>query len=151
MAQEIQVNCPTLISETNTIGCMAHINHLAAHNGLKALAHANGPTQTEAQEPQGQMDLSNLIDKADGLYLKYDSIVSQIAHLGSYLCQSPQCQEKFIAMVNFVYDEGKNTRASTLLTHVATRWNSTYEMLVWALQLKDAYTQFCLPESLQAY
>ncbi|MBW0464133.1 hypothetical protein O181_003848 [Austropuccinia psidii MF-1] len=90
MAQEIQVKCPKFVAETNTIGCMAHIIHLAAHDGLKALAHENGPTQTEAQEPQGQMDLSNLIDEADGLYLKYDSIVSQIARLGSYLCQSPQ-------------------------------------------------------------
>ncbi|MBW0586977.1 hypothetical protein O181_126692 [Austropuccinia psidii MF-1] len=54
-------------------------------------------------------------------------------------------------MVNFIYDEGKNTRASTLLTHVSTRWDSMYKMLVRALQLKDAYTQFCLPESLQAY
>ncbi|MBW0592631.1 hypothetical protein O181_132346 [Austropuccinia psidii MF-1] len=105
MAQEIQVKCPTFVSEKNTIGCMAHIIHLAA------LAHANGPTQTEAQEPHGQMDLSNLIDKAEGLYLKYDSIVSQIAHLGSYLRQSLQFQEKFIAMVNFVYDEGKNKKS----------------------------------------
>ncbi|MBW0510918.1 hypothetical protein O181_050633 [Austropuccinia psidii MF-1] len=151
MDQEIQVKCPTFIAETNTIGCMAHIIHLAACDGLKELAHANGPTQTEAQEPQGRMDLSNLIDKADSLYLKYNSIASRIACLESYLCQSPQCREKFIAMVNFVYDEGKNTKASTLLTHVATRWNSTYEILVWALQLKDAHTQFCLPESLQAY
>ncbi|MBW0464137.1 hypothetical protein O181_003852 [Austropuccinia psidii MF-1] len=121
MAQEIQVKCPTFVAETNKIGCMAHIIHLAAHDGLKALAHANGPTQTEAQEPQGHMDLSNLIDEADGLYLKYDSIISRISRLGSYLCQSPQCREKFIARVNFVYDEGKNTKASTLLTHVATR------------------------------
>ncbi|MBW0555200.1 hypothetical protein O181_094915 [Austropuccinia psidii MF-1] len=89
MAQEIQVECPTFVSEANTIGCMAHIIHLAAHDGLKALAHANEPTQAEAQEPQGRMDLSNLIDKADGLYLKYNSIASQIARLGSYLCQSP--------------------------------------------------------------
>ncbi|MBW0475933.1 hypothetical protein O181_015648 [Austropuccinia psidii MF-1] len=130
---------------------MAHIIHLEECDGLKALAHANGPTQTKAQEPQGQMDISNLIDKPDSLYSKYDSIVSQISLLGSDLCQSPQGQEKFIAMVNFVYNEGKNKRASILLTHVATRWNSTYKMLVWALQLKDAYTQFCFLESLKAY
>ncbi|MBW0464461.1 hypothetical protein O181_004176 [Austropuccinia psidii MF-1] len=48
MAQEIQVKCPTFVAETNTIGCMAHIIHLAARDGLKALAHSNG-TQTEAQ------------------------------------------------------------------------------------------------------
>ncbi|MBW0473387.1 hypothetical protein O181_013102 [Austropuccinia psidii MF-1] len=151
MAQEIQVKCPTFIAETNTIGWMAHIIHLAACDGLKALAHANGHTQTEAQEPQGQMDLSNLIDEADGLYLNYNSIISKIAFLGSYLCQIPQHREKFIGMVNLVYDEGNNTRASTLLTQVATRWNSMYKMLVQALQLKDAHTQFCLLESLQAY
>ncbi|MBW0535070.1 hypothetical protein O181_074785 [Austropuccinia psidii MF-1] len=72
MAQEIQFKFPTFVAEKNTIGCMVHIIHLAACDGLKALEHANGPTQTEAQEPQGQMDLSNLIDKADSLYLKYD-------------------------------------------------------------------------------
>ncbi|MBW0512262.1 hypothetical protein O181_051977 [Austropuccinia psidii MF-1] len=69
-------------------GYMTHIIHLAACDGLKALARVTGPTQAEAQEPQGQMDLSNLINKADNLYLKYNSIVLQISHLGSHLCQN---------------------------------------------------------------
>ncbi|MBW0551668.1 hypothetical protein O181_091383 [Austropuccinia psidii MF-1] len=121
MAQEIQLKLPTFVSETNGIGCMAHILHLAARDSLKELANENGTTQTEAQQPQGKIDLSNLIHKAYGLNLNYNSIVSQISHLGSYLCQSLQFQEKFIAMVNFVYNYGKQTRASTILTNKATR------------------------------
>ncbi|MBW0580140.1 hypothetical protein O181_119855, partial [Austropuccinia psidii MF-1] len=97
------------------------------------------------------MDLSNLLDTPDGTHLQYDSIISQIAKLGSYLQQSSQRREKFITTVNLVYDGSKPTKASTSLTHVCTRWNSTYEMLQQALNLKDAFNHFCSPDNMAPF
>ncbi|MBW0462698.1 hypothetical protein O181_002413 [Austropuccinia psidii MF-1] len=39
MVQEIKNISPTFKAETHAIGCMAHIIHLAARNGLNALGH----------------------------------------------------------------------------------------------------------------
>ncbi|MBW0477723.1 hypothetical protein O181_017438 [Austropuccinia psidii MF-1] len=97
------------------------------------------------------MDLSNLLDTPDGTHLQYDSIISQIAKLGSYLQQSPQHCEKFITMVNLVYDGSKPTKASTLLTNVCTRWSSTYKKLEEALNLKNTFNQFCSPENMAPF
>ncbi|MBW0503941.1 hypothetical protein O181_043656 [Austropuccinia psidii MF-1] len=119
MAQEISWSVPTFHANTHSIGCMAHILHLAARDGLSALTNTNTPAT-----PIGHgMDLSNLLDTPDGTHLQYDSIILQIAKLGSYLRQSSQRCEKFITMVNLVYDGSKPTKESTLLTQVCTRWN----------------------------
>ncbi|MBW0541748.1 hypothetical protein O181_081463 [Austropuccinia psidii MF-1] len=121
MAQEISWSVPTFHADTHSIGYMAHIIHLAARDGLSALTNTN----TTATPIGHQMDLSNLLDIPDGTHLQYDSIILQIAKLGSYLQQSSQCREKLITTVNLVYDGSKQTKALTLLTHVFTRWNST--------------------------
>ncbi|MBW0495326.1 hypothetical protein O181_035041 [Austropuccinia psidii MF-1] len=128
MDKEIQLKCPTFVSETNTIGCMAHIIHLAASDGLKALAHANEPTQTGVQQPPEQLDLSNIINEADGLNLNYDSIISQIAHLGSYLSQSLQCQENFITMASQKYEVAPMTPTIMAMTGKLSKY---LQILLW--------------------
>ncbi|MBW0460549.1 hypothetical protein O181_000264 [Austropuccinia psidii MF-1] len=54
-------------------------------------------------------------------------------------------------MVNLVYDGSKPTKALTLLTHVCTRWNSTYKILERALNLKDTFNQFCSPDNMAPF
>ncbi|MBW0576676.1 hypothetical protein O181_116391 [Austropuccinia psidii MF-1] len=81
MAQEISWSVPNFHADTHSIGCMEHIIHLAACNGLSALTNTN----TTATPIGHQMDLSNILDKPDGTHLQYDSIILQIAKLGSYL------------------------------------------------------------------
>ncbi|MBW0551917.1 hypothetical protein O181_091632 [Austropuccinia psidii MF-1] len=78
MAQEISWSVPTFHSNTHSIGCMVH---LAARDGLSVLTNTNTTTT-----PIGhRMDLSNLLDTPDGTHLQYDSIILQIAKVGSYL------------------------------------------------------------------
>ncbi|MBW0569659.1 hypothetical protein O181_109374 [Austropuccinia psidii MF-1] len=131
---------------------MAHTIHLAAHDGLKALGTNSGNSITSTDEDSfNPMSISSLIDPPDGLHLQYNSIISKISRLASYLRHSPQQRDKFATAVNLVYKSNKPGNANTLLSQVPTRWNSTYEMLNQALQLKDAYNHFCTPEALACY
>ncbi|MBW0531426.1 hypothetical protein O181_071141 [Austropuccinia psidii MF-1] len=122
----------TFKAEAHAIGCMAHIIHLAACDGLNALVHRVS-SDIEVNEQSSElivpMDISNLIDPPDGQHMRYDSIISHSAQLASYMKQIPQRQEMFIGTVNPLYYGSQPTNATTLLTPVSTRWNSTYDML----------------------
>ncbi|MBW0533198.1 hypothetical protein O181_072913 [Austropuccinia psidii MF-1] len=130
MSQEIKAICPPFCSKANAVGCMAHTIHLAACDGLKALGTSSGDSITSTDEDNfNPMSISNLFDPPDGLHLQYSSIISKISHLTSYLCHSPQKQDKFVTTVNLVYENSKSGNANTFLSQVPTQWNSTYEML----------------------
>ncbi|MBW0562020.1 hypothetical protein O181_101735 [Austropuccinia psidii MF-1] len=134
MAHGIEKQCPTFTSSTNTIGCMAHVLHLAAHDGLRLLA--DGPTSATTPEDEdlpAPMSIASLVTPPDGVQV------------------NPQRQEKFVKMVKLIYDVEKPSNATTLLTHVCTRWNSTYKMLERASSLQEAYDQYCSPANMQSY
>ncbi|MBW0567523.1 hypothetical protein O181_107238, partial [Austropuccinia psidii MF-1] len=135
-----------ILDQTNLIGCMAHTIHLSAHNGIQALGKGTEPNQENADT--GPMAICSIVDPPEGQNLNYNSIISRISRLGSYIRQSPQRREKFITVVKLFYDDIK---ANTLLTNVCTRWNSTYDMLERAWSLKEAYNQFCGPTTMQQY
>ncbi|MBW0517853.1 hypothetical protein O181_057568 [Austropuccinia psidii MF-1] len=63
----------------------------------------------------------------------------------------PQRREKFITTFKLVYDDSRPTHATMLLSHVPTRWNSTYDMLNQSLTLKEAYNQFTSLPNLASY
>ncbi|MBW0591376.1 hypothetical protein O181_131091 [Austropuccinia psidii MF-1] len=90
MAQELQDSTKSFAAKTQYIGCMACTLHLSAQDGLKALA--KGPSTHEDKDivDVGPMSISTLINPPDGLRLNYNSIISCISRLASYLCQSPQ-------------------------------------------------------------
>ncbi|MBW0493256.1 hypothetical protein O181_032971 [Austropuccinia psidii MF-1] len=147
MAQKIEALVPTFTACTNAIGCMAHTIHLAARDGLNALAQ--GPpvaTNDPKGNMNGPMSISHILDLPDCVNTSYNSIINQISRLSSYIRQSPQRREKFIGTVNLIYDE-----ANTLLSNICTRWNSTYGMLQQSLALKDACIQYCSTDSMHAY
>ncbi|MBW0464295.1 hypothetical protein O181_004010 [Austropuccinia psidii MF-1] len=152
MAQEIKAICSRFFSKANAVGFMAHMIHLAAHDGLKALGTSSGDSISSTDEDNcNPMSISSLVDPPDGLHLQYNSIISKISLLASYVCHSTQQQDKFITTVNLVYENNNPGNANTLLSQVLTQWNSAYEMLNQALQLKDAYDHFCTPEALACY
>ncbi|MBW0495327.1 hypothetical protein O181_035042 [Austropuccinia psidii MF-1] len=127
------------IEGNHSVGFMAHTIHLAARDGLKALGSDTGDTSTAVDHDDlNPMAISSLTNPPNGLNLKYNSIIGNISKLASYLCHRLQKREKFITTVNLVYDTDKPTNAKTLLLQVPTQWNSTYEMLNRALDLKDA-------------
>ncbi|MBW0492423.1 hypothetical protein O181_032138 [Austropuccinia psidii MF-1] len=133
MAKEIEAINPAFSSKAQAIGFMAHTIHLAAPDGINAL-ESNGTststTNNELSKAAGPMDIVSLIDPPDGIDINYNSIISQLAQLASDLNQSPQICEKLMATIKLMYDEEKPSNTVILLSHVATRWNSTYEMLV---------------------
>ncbi|MBW0573371.1 hypothetical protein O181_113086 [Austropuccinia psidii MF-1] len=143
MNQEIQSLCPTYTADTQAIGFMAHTIHLAARDGLNALGNAESDAldSSIASDP---MAITNLVSHPDKLSLNYNSIITCIGLLASYLHQSPQRHEKFITTVKLVYDNSRPTHSTMLLSHVPTHWNSTYDMLNQALTLKEAYNQFSI-------
>ncbi|MBW0474854.1 hypothetical protein O181_014569 [Austropuccinia psidii MF-1] len=81
---------PVFDPNQQAIGCMAHTIHLTAHDGLNALGSQPDSISEEPTEVAGPMSISNLVDPPDGLNLNYNSIVSRIAQLASYINQSPQ-------------------------------------------------------------
>ncbi|MBW0470056.1 hypothetical protein O181_009771 [Austropuccinia psidii MF-1] len=151
MVNEIASTAPTFNASTHVIGCMAHVLHLAAQDGLKALSEGVAPTTCKQEQHPVPMSIVNIINTPDGSSLRYDSIISHVARLASYLRQSPQCREKSVATVKLNYNGPKPTNANTLLCHVRTRWNSTYEMLERALCLREAYNQYCSPENMESF
>ncbi|MBW0520489.1 hypothetical protein O181_060204 [Austropuccinia psidii MF-1] len=119
MAMAIESKIPTFRAKTHSVGCMAHTLHLAARNGLNSLGISNSPPhQPSTISDPNPILISNVIDLPDGINLQYDSIISRISRLASYLRHSPQRREKFIAMVKLVYDDTTSTKATTLLSHV---------------------------------
>ncbi|MBW0481277.1 hypothetical protein O181_020992 [Austropuccinia psidii MF-1] len=141
----------TFNASTHSIGCMAHVLHLVAQDGLKALSKGVVPTTCNKEEPPGPMAIVNIINPPDGLSLRYHSIKFCVAQLASYLWQSPQRKEKLAATFKLIYDGPKPTNDNTLLCHVHTHWNSTYDMLEQALCLREAYNQYCSPESMETF
>ncbi|MBW0534269.1 hypothetical protein O181_073984 [Austropuccinia psidii MF-1] len=137
--------------DTQAIGCMAHTLHMASQDGLNTLAW---PLPYSALHKNDKLDLpgpasaARIVDKLDGTELNYGSIISQIAQLGSYLCQSPQQREWFFTMVKLFHDYIKT---NMLLTNVCTQWNSMYIILEHALTLKEAYNKLCYPANKERY
>ncbi|MBW0517018.1 hypothetical protein O181_056733 [Austropuccinia psidii MF-1] len=136
------------------IGCMAHIIHLAARDGLNALSLDSSSPDNDIPPDNwinNCMSKETLVNSPDGMHLRYNTIISKIARLASYLNQSPQWRDKFITTACFVYNGATPTHAALLLLHVSTRWNSTYDMLEQALTLKDSYNQFTSSPAMDSY
>ncbi|MBW0487668.1 hypothetical protein O181_027383 [Austropuccinia psidii MF-1] len=154
MVQEIEIISPKFKAETHAIGCMAHIIHLAPCDGLNALGHgvsAEIEVNQKSNEVVALMEISNLINPPDVQHMRYDSIISCIAWIASYMKQSTQIQEKCIGTVILLYDGSQPANTKTLLTPVSTQWDSTYYMIKCALILKDACKQFFIPASMETY
>ncbi|MBW0552974.1 hypothetical protein O181_092689 [Austropuccinia psidii MF-1] len=143
MCSKMQDLFPAFIASKQWLGCMAHTIHLAAWDGLKALAIGSpNSTQNTPEDEVSQISIVNHIGIPDGQDIQYNSIISQILRLAGFFNQSPQWRDKFNTTVKLIYNDNKPTKATNLLLHVCTRWNSTYDMLLRALIIKEAYNQF---------
>ncbi|MBW0495370.1 hypothetical protein O181_035085, partial [Austropuccinia psidii MF-1] len=151
MVHKISSQTSTFSAEVNAIGFMAHILHLVARDGLKALGNSSLVELSPENKTREPMDLTNFINQPEGLNLNYYFIISWVACLSLHLHQSPQQCEGFITTVKLVYNDTRPTNATKLLSHVSTCCNSTYDIIERALSLKDAYNQYCTLENMQAY
>ncbi|MBW0530805.1 hypothetical protein O181_070520 [Austropuccinia psidii MF-1] len=142
MFNEMQDLFPAFIESKKWLGCMAHTIHLAAWDDLKALSIGSpNSTQNPSQDEVSQTSISNLMEIPNDQYNQYYSIIFQIWCLVGFLKQSPQPHENLNTTVNLIYNEDKTIKGTHFLLHVCTRWNSTYQMLVRALSLIEAYDE----------
>ncbi|MBW0466885.1 hypothetical protein O181_006600 [Austropuccinia psidii MF-1] len=154
MAQKLEETSGSFNAAMQHMGCMAHIIHLATRDGLNALSlDSSSPDNNIPPDDwiNNCMSIKTLVDSPDGMHLRYNTIISQIARLASYLNQSLQKRDKFITTVCLVYNGATPTHVTLLLSHVSTHWNSTYNMLEQALTLKDSYNQFTSSPSMESY
>ncbi|MBW0563228.1 hypothetical protein O181_102943, partial [Austropuccinia psidii MF-1] len=96
MDQEIEAVNPTFSSKAQVIMCMVHTIHLAACNGINALARnrtSTSTTNSKISKAAGPMDIVSLVDPPDGININYNSIISRLAQSASNLNQSPQRHE----------------------------------------------------------
>ncbi|MBW0579782.1 hypothetical protein O181_119497 [Austropuccinia psidii MF-1] len=154
MAQKLEETSVSFNAAMKNIGCMAHIINLAACDGLNALSLDSSSPDNKIPPDNwvnNRMSIETLVNSPDGMHLRYNTIISQIARLSSYLNQSPQRREKFITTFYLVYNGATPTHATLLLLHVSTCWNSTYDILEKALTLKNAYNQFTSSPAMDSY
>ncbi|MBW0481558.1 hypothetical protein O181_021273 [Austropuccinia psidii MF-1] len=137
-------------SDTDEQYVHCNITNASGKTCIKKLkCNKTGITKAMSQHLNLSHRLTN--PKSEALVKGKNLTLDKISQLASYLRQSPQRREKSIAMVNLVYDDTTSTNATTLLSHVCTRWNLTYDMLKRALSLREAYNQFFSPDNLQQY
>ncbi|MBW0542532.1 hypothetical protein O181_082247 [Austropuccinia psidii MF-1] len=75
MDQEIEAVNPTFSSKAQVIRCMVHTIHLAACNGIIALARNGTSTSTtnrKISKADGPMNIVSLVDPPDGIDINYN-------------------------------------------------------------------------------
>jgi hypothetical protein len=123
-------------SENCMLGCMPHVINLAAKVGIKTFSESvppGNPPPTLAgilSNPPPHIDLSSLI--------------SRISKLNTYLKQSSQKAAAFKDLSKFL----NNGQALVMVADVSTRWNSTFQMLERAYEIRETIRQFCERHSL---
>ncbi|MBW0570966.1 hypothetical protein O181_110681, partial [Austropuccinia psidii MF-1] len=107
MAQKLEEKSGSFNSAMQHIGCMAHVIHLGTRDGLNTLSlDSSSPDNNIPPDDwiNNHMSMETLADSPDGMHLSYNTIISQIFRLASYLNQSPQWRDKFITTVHLVYN-----------------------------------------------
>ncbi|MBW0541896.1 hypothetical protein O181_081611 [Austropuccinia psidii MF-1] len=105
MAQKLEETSGSFNSAMQHIGCMAHMIPLTACEGSNALSlDSSSPDNNIPPDDwiNNCMSIETLVDSPDGMHLRYNNIISQIARLVSYLNQCPQWRDKFITTVCLV-------------------------------------------------
>ncbi|KAA1125416.1 hypothetical protein PGTUg99_050024 [Puccinia graminis f. sp. tritici] len=150
------------------LGCMAHVINLAAKDGLEAFGFR--PEELEAEITLDQMDsnrmrISHITTPPDGINVDLKTVISRIHGLTMFVRATPQRRDQWKTEIKLVEghdpthrkkdrhtdtsQQKNNTRLGSeskdklLVVDVKTRWNSTYDMLQRALELKDYYDSFC--------
>ncbi|MBW0463373.1 hypothetical protein O181_003088 [Austropuccinia psidii MF-1] len=132
MAQKLEENLVSLNSAMQQIGCMAHIIHLATWDGLSTFSlDSTSPDNNMPPDDwiNNFISIETLVNSQDVMPLRYNTIISQVSRLASYLNHSPQQRDKFITTVHLVYNGTTPKNVTSLFLHVSTCWNSTYDML----------------------
>jgi hAT family C-terminal dimerisation region len=102
----------------NQVECMAHVLNLGAQQILKEFKQ---PVEKDTYEAGSDSS---------------DDMVTAVSRL-SFLCRKIRLAPKLRRLLEIVCNE-KEVKYSVPIIDVVTRWNSTYDMLVRAVEIKDA-------------
>ncbi|KNZ44521.1 hypothetical protein VP01_907g4 [Puccinia sorghi] len=130
---------PGFNPESQLIGCMGSLINHSAESVLRPLF----PLAENDESSAGYaIQLANPMSHHQTAHLS--SIISRLQDLTLLLRQSPQKCDSFNRIVGAVTND---PQAGLVVTQINSRWNSTYQVLIRAYQVKEAIQIFCLKEN----
>jgi hypothetical protein len=125
-------------------GCMAHVIHLAAMDGIKALGgryYINNEEEDSAATCV--MSVHNITTQPDGFDVNLATVIKRVHGMSVYVRSSDQRRQRFAQAVEY-HQQGSTVNC--LILDVKTRWNSTYQMCSRFLHLRYVLVNclFCL-------
>ncbi|EFX77778.1 hypothetical protein DAPPUDRAFT_246972 [Daphnia pulex] len=129
MARALSIQVRQFNFGEHLLGCIGHIIHLAAKQGLKALGLCKPPTNVDASEESNNNDQSDVDEYApdlDSLPSVPGTIMFRIHGIVIAVRSSPQRRAAFQDVVKIAYPDEKDVGKLMLIQDVTTRWNSSY-------------------------
>jgi hypothetical protein len=145
MARALSIQVRQFNFGEHLLGCIGHIIHLAAKQGLKALGLCKPPTNVDASEESNNNDQSDVDEYApdlDSLPSVPGTIMFRIHSIVIAVRSSPQRTAAFRDVAKIAYAEEKDVAKLMLIQDATTRWNSSYSMGERFLRLRKAVELF---------
>ena len=129
MARALSIQVRQFNFGENLLGCIGHIIHLAAKQGLKALGLCKPHTNVDApEESNNSNDQSDVDEYATDLDSIPGTIMFRIHSIVIAVRSSPQRRAAFQDVAKIAYADVKDVEKLMLIQDVTTRWNSSYSM-----------------------
>lgn len=145
MARALSIQVRQFNFGEHLLGCIGHIIHLAAKQGLKALGLCKPPTNVDASKESNNNDQSDVDEYApdlDSLPSVPGTIMFRIHSIVIAVRSSPQRTAAFRDVAKIAYAEEKDVAKLMLIQDATTRWNSSYSMGERFLRLRKAVELF---------
>ncbi|CAH0488631.1 unnamed protein product [Peronospora farinosa] len=113
--------------------CVAHVLKLVARDGLAQFGIVDDDEDDEVVVERSAMSIGAIVDRPDGADVSIETVYQRIKGFATFVNGSTQRKEQFACAVKL---QQPNSHAVAVIGDVSTRWNSTYQMFLRALQLR---------------
>ena len=115
-------------------GCITHVIHLAAMDGITALG---GKEYLNIEEEDSAatcvMSVHNITTQPDGFDVNLATVLKRVHGMSVYVRSSDQRRQRFAQAVEY---HQRGSTVNCLILDVKTRWSSTYQMCSRFLHLR---------------